>query len=144
MKKTITLVASVAACMLIGGLIVVWAIHQKSDTAKKNHLVQDFSDENFESAVVVASTKLPVLVDFYADWCFPCRMLEPTIEEVANDLKDKAIVGRLDTDKNLIARKLGIDKIPAVLIIRDGQVKNSFYGIVSKETILKALKEQGS
>jgi thioredoxin 1 len=144
MKKTATIVASIGAFILIGGLIVVWAVYQKSDTVKRSHLIRDFSDENFESDVVMASARLPILVDFYADWCIPCRMLEPIIEEVANDVRDKAIIGRLDTDKNLISRKLGINRIPSVWIVRDGQVKNSFYGVVPKETILKALRENGS
>lgn len=144
MKKTITIIASIAAFLIIGGLIVVWAVYQQNDTLKKNHLVKDFTDENFEADVVTASTKMPILVDFYAEWCMPCRMLTPIIEQVAQDVKDKAIIGRLDTDKNLISRKLGINKIPAVWIIRDGQVKKSFFGVVPKEKILEALREQGA
>ncbi len=112
MKKTITIIASIGAFILVGGLIVVWAVYQKSEAVKTSHLVRDFSDENFESDVVMASTKLPILVDFYAEWCIPCRMLAPIIEEVANDVKDKAIIGRLDTDKNVISRKLGIKQNP--------------------------------
>jgi thioredoxin 1 len=144
MKRAVTIVASIAAFVLIGGLIVVWAVYQKNEVVKKSSLVKDFTDANFESDVVVASTKMPILVDFYADWCMPCRMLEPIIEQVAGDVKDKAVIGRLDTDKNMISRRLGINKIPAVWIIRDGQVKKSFYGVVPKETILEALREQGS
>lgn len=144
MKKTVTIIASIGAFLLIGGLIVVWAVYQKNDDVKKSHLVKDFTDENFESDVVLASTKMPILVDFYAEWCMPCRMLQPIIEQVAADVKDKAIIGRLDTDKNLISRKLGINKIPAVWIIRDGQVKKSFFGVVPKDKILEALREQGS
>jgi thioredoxin 1 len=144
MKKTITIISSIGAFLLVGGLIVVWAVYQKTEAGHTSHLVRDFSDENFESDVVMASIKVPILVDFYAEWCIPCRMLAPILEEVANDVKDKAIIGRLDTDKNVISRKLGISRIPAVWIVKDGQVKNSFYGVVPKETILKALKEQGS
>ncbi len=144
MKKKLTIIASICAFIFVGGLIVVWAVYQKNEAVTASPLVRDFSDENFESDVVMASTKQPVLVDFYAEWCIPCRMLAPIIAEVANEVKDKAVVGRLDTDKNLVSRKLGISRIPAVWIVKDGKVKSSFYGVVPKETILKALREHGS
>ena len=102
--------------------------------------VQSFTDENFQSNVVEASKKRPILVDFYAEWCFPCRMLDPVLREVAKDLKGRAVIGRVNTDQNLIARRFGINKIPAIFIIRDGEIKNAFYGVIPKETMIKALR----
>jgi thioredoxin 1 len=144
MNKKITIIVSIVAFCLIGGLIIGWSLYQKSGDDKKLALVKVFNDENFEADVVGASAKLPVLVDFYAEWCIPCRMLEPVIAELARDLEGKAVIGRLDTDKNLIPRKLGITKIPAVWIIRDGEIKSTFYGVVPKDDILKALKDLGA
>jgi thioredoxin 1 len=71
-------------------------------------------------------------------------MLDPILEELAKDMRGKAIVGRINTDKNLIARRFGITKIPAIFIIRDGEVKGSFFGVVPKETMAKALLQSGS
>lgn len=144
MKKAGTVIVSVVAFCLIGALIIGWSVYYKADGPAKQTLVKTFSDDNFESEVVEASAKVPILVDFYAEWCIPCRMMEPIVEELARDLKGKAVVGKLDTDKNLISRKLGITKIPAVWIVRDGEIKGTFYGVVPKETILKALKEHGA
>ena len=145
MKKATTITITIIAFVLLGAMIIGWSIYQKRDAAVESGLhVKVFSDENFESDVVEASKTRPILVDFYADWCFPCRMLDPIIEEVAKELKDRAIIGKLNTDKNMIARRFGITKIPAIFIIRDGEIKNAFYGVVPKETIVKALAEFGA
>jgi thioredoxin 1 len=145
MKKTGIIIITIVAVLLAGGLIIVWSAHQREDVEQRvTTNLKDFSDENFEKEVVEASKNTPILVDFYADWCFPCRMLDPILEEVAKDLKGRAIIGKVNTDKNLIGRKFGISKIPALFIIRDGEIKNAFYGVVPKETIVKALLEYGS
>lgn len=145
MKKTGIIIATIVAFFLVGGLIIVWSAHQREDVEKQvSTNLKDFSDENFEKDVVEASKSQPILVDFYADWCFPCRMMDPILEEVARDLKGRAIIGKVNTDKNLIGRKFGINKIPAVFIIRDGEIKNAFYGVVPKETLVKALQEYGA
>jgi thioredoxin 1 len=144
MKKTLIIIITSLAFFMLGGLIIAWSTYQKEDVEKHIAHIKSFTDENFEVEVVEASKKHPVLVDFYADWCFPCRLLDPILEEVAKDMKGRATIGKLNTDKNLIARKFGVNRIPAVFIIRDGEIKNSFYGVVPKETIVKALKEYGS
>ncbi len=143
MKRTGIIIISALVLLLAGGLIIVWSSYQKTDDAEKHESVdlKSFTDENFQTEVVDASKNSPILVDFYAEWCFPCRMLEPILEEVAKELKGKAIIGKVNTDKNLIARKFQINKIPAVFIIKDGEVKSAFYGVVPKETIVKALLE---
>lgn len=144
MKKTLIITLITLALFLAGGLIIAWSVYQKEDVQKQEAQIRSFTDENFEAEVVQASKKHPILVEFYADWCFPCRMLEPILTEVAKDLRGRAVIGRLNTDKNLIARKFGISRIPAVFIIRDGEIKNSFFGVVPKETIVKALQEYGA
>jgi len=144
MKKVAVIVVSVVVLLLVGGLIIAWSIHQKGEDGQQIANVKDFTDDNFEVEVVEVSKKQPVLVDFYADWCFPCRMLDPILQDVAKDLIGKAVIGKVNTDKNLLGRRFGISRIPAIFIIRDGEIKNSFYGVVPKETIVKALAENGS
>lgn len=144
MKKTGTIVVTILVFVLIGGIIVAWSVYQRRGIDAQAENIRSFTDDNFQAEVVEASKGKPILVDFYADWCFPCRMLDPILEEVAKELGGRAIVGKVNTDKNLIARRFGISKIPALFIIRDGEIKNSYFGVVSKETIIKALKEYGA
>ncbi|MFH1117740.1 MAG: thioredoxin domain-containing protein [Pseudomonadota bacterium] len=144
MNRKKFIIITTAGLFLVVGFILSWAVYQREDVAAKVSHVKNFTDENFEKEVVQASMKYPVLIDFYADWCFPCRMLEPIIAEVASELKGQAVIGKLDTDKNLIARRFGISKIPALFVIKDGEIKNAFYGVVTKETLVKALNENGS
>lgn len=143
MSKTRIIVATAVAFLLVGGIIILWSVYQHKGTVQPQLVsnIQSFTDENFEKDVVEASKKRAIVVDFYADWCFPCRMLDPILQEVAKDLNGCATIGKIDTDKNLIPRRFGVNKIPAIFIIRDGEIKNAFYGVVPKETILKALEE---
>ncbi|MGO9565960.1 MAG: thioredoxin family protein [Desulfomonilaceae bacterium] len=143
MNKTGIIIVTAVAFLLVGGLIILWSVYQQRGIVQPQAIsyIQSFTDENFEKDVVEASKKRTILVDFYAEWCFPCRMLEPILLEVAKDLDGCATVGKINTDKNLIPRRFGINKIPAIFIIRDGEIKNAFYGVVPKETILKALEE---
>lgn len=143
MQKTGVIITTVIAFLVVGGLIVALSVYKKSAVRPETTSLMSFTDDNFQEDVVEASKSRPILVDFYADWCFPCRMLDPILEEVAKDLSGRAVIGKLDTDKNLIARRFGISKIPALFIIRDGEIKDSFFGVVSKETIVKALKDYG-
>ena len=143
MSKTRIIIVTAVAFLLVGGLIILWSVYQQTGTVQPQLVsnIQSFTDENFEKDVVEASKKRAILVDFYAEWCFPCRMLDPILQEVAKDLNGCATVGKINTDQNLIPRRFGINKIPAIFIIRDGEIKNAFYGVVPKETILKALEE---
>ena len=155
MNKIRILVISIVVCLLIGAGILMWSAHRSGYTMAKlaggkalekneSSDIKHITDDNFEVEVVEASKNKPILIDFYADWCFPCRMLDPILEELAKDMRGKAIVGRINTDKNLIARRFGITKIPAIFIIRDGEVKGSFFGVVPKETMAKALLQYSS
>ena len=98
--------------------------------------VVEFTDQNFDSEVLNSST--PVLVDFWAEWCMPCRLLAPTIEKLAKDYVGKVKVGKLDTDANRdVAAKYSISAIPTVILFKDGQVAQKFVGL-RKETEFKA------
>jgi thioredoxin 1 len=142
-RSRIAIVTTVSLCF-VAGSIIVWAAYQNRGTVEKQGYVKSFTDENFEKEVVEASMLRPVVVDFYAEWCSPCKMLDPIMKELADDLKDRVIVGKLDTDKNLIARRFGISRIPTIFIIRNGEIKNAFFGPVPKEMLIRALGEYGS
>src|SRR6266481_9537740 len=94
----------------------------------------EITDNNFESEVVKAST--PVLVDFWAAWCAPCRALAPTIDSIADEYKGRVKVGKLDVDANgATSARFNIRGIPTLLLFKDGQVKEQLVGLVDKSKI---------
>ena len=91
----------------------------------------EITDTNFDELVLKSSK--PVMVDFWAEWCGPCRMLGPIIEEVSKDYEGKAIVGKLDVDSNQeFAAKFGVRNIPTVLVFKDGELVNRQVGVSPK------------
>ena len=101
---------------------------------------KEFKEDSFQ-VDVLNSTK-PVLVDFWAEWCGPCKMLTPTIDEIADEFSGKAIIGKLNVDQNPeIASNYGIRSIPSLLFFKDGKVQNQIMGAVSKTDIEKALND---
>lgn len=98
----------------------------------------EFTDENFEQEVL--NSDQPVLVDFWAEWCMPCRMLAPTIEKLAKDYAGKVKVGKLDTDANRdVSIKYGISAIPTVILFKNGEVAQKFVGLRSEKDFKDAL-----
>jgi len=100
--------------------------------------VKEFTDQNFETEVL--NSNEPVLVDFWAEWCQPCRMLAPTIAKIANDYAGKVKVGKVDTDSNRdISIKYGINAIPTVILFKGGQVAQKFVGLRNERDFKAAL-----
>jgi thioredoxin 1 len=98
----------------------------------------EFTDANFESEVLKSS--VPVLVDFWAEWCMPCRMLTPTIDALATETAGKAKVGKVNVDHHQgIAVKYGIQSIPTVMLFKNGQMVKKWVGVVQKGTLAEAL-----
>ena len=98
----------------------------------------EITDSNFEE-VVLKSSK-PVMVDFWAEWCGPCRMLGPIIEELSKEYDGKAVVGKVDVDSNQeFAAKFGVRNIPTVLTFKDGELVNRQVGVSSKNVYAENL-----
>ena len=98
------------------------------------------SDAEFESSVLQGDK--PALIDFWAEWCQPCKMLAPTVEEVAGEYEDKVLVGKLNVDDNpATATKYGIRGIPTLLLFKGGQVVQQLVGVKSKAEIKKVIDE---
>lgn len=101
----------------------------------------EITDSNFEE-VVLKSDK-PVLVDFWAEWCGPCRMVGPVVEELAKEYDGKAVIGKLDVDNNpRVATEFGIMSIPALLFFKDGKVVDKQVGAVPKHVLANKLNAQ--
>jgi thioredoxin 1 len=101
--------------------------------------VQQFTDQNFE-AEVLKSDK-PVLVDFWAEWCAPCRMMAPAVEAIAAEYADRAKVGKLNVDENQSsATRYSIRGIPTLLLFKNGEIEEQSVGVTSKDAIAKMLE----
>ena len=102
--------------------------------------VFEITDQNFESAVL--QSKTPVVIDFWAEWCGPCKTIAPVVDELADEYLGKVKFGKVNVDFNQqTAMKYGIRSIPSLLIFNDGSVVNQIIGSVPKDSIVKLLKE---
>lgn len=101
----------------------------------------EFTDSNFEEEVL--KSEHPVLVDFWAEWCGPCRMIGPVVEEMAGEYEGKAKIGKVNVDVNPeVSVKYGIRSIPALLIFKNGEVVDQIIGAVPKTHLTKQLDAQ--
>jgi thioredoxin 1 len=98
----------------------------------------EITDGNFETEVLKSNT--PVLVDFWAAWCAPCRAIAPAVDAIAEEYKGRVKVGKLDVDANgATGTRFNVRGIPTLLVFKDGQVKEQIVGAVDKSVITKAL-----
>jgi len=102
--------------------------------------VIELNDATFDETV--NGSDLPVLVDFWAPWCGPCKMMAPIIQEIADEYNDKAKICKLDTDEARdSAMEFGISAIPTLILFKDGQVQKKWVGLASKKDLTAAIDE---
>ena len=109
-------------------------------TLPQTHMALELTDSNFQEKVLNSST--PVLVDFWAEWCGPCRMVAPILEELSKELQGQVVIGKVDVDANAnTSAQYGIRNIPTMLLFKDGKVVDKLVGAMPKHMIEAKLKE---
>ena len=104
-------------------------------------MAKEFNDSNFQTEVI-SSDKLTV-VDFWAEWCGPCKMIGPLVEELAGDYAGKAVIGKLNVDENPgVTARYGIRSIPTLLVFKSGQIVDKQVGAVPKSVLSQKLAAQ--
>ncbi len=102
--------------------------------------VVELTNENFDELVIDSGK--PALVDFWAEWCMPCKMLAPTIKELAGEYGDKVVIGSVDTDNaREVAMRYGISAIPTLILFKDGEVAKKLVGVQQKNALKDAIDE---
>lgn len=99
----------------------------------------EFTDDNFREQAL--ENDKVVLVDFWAEWCGPCRMIAPIVEQLATEMSDKALIGKMNVDNNTeIPMKYGVRSIPTLLVIKNGEVVEKHVGTISKNDLVKKIE----
>jgi len=105
---------------------------------KMAHFAKEATDTNFQSDIL--GSDKPVLVDFWAEWCGPCRMIAPTVEAIAEEYKDKAGVFKMNVDDNqVMPNQYGVRGIPTLILFKNGKEQERIVGAVSREAIAKVI-----
>ncbi len=125
-------------------MVYYWAVRQMTGRASawRHHQMAgkavEITDANFEGTILNADK--PALVDFWAVWCGPCRTIGPIVEELADEYKDRIVVGKLDVDSNRdTAVKYGIQAIPTLLLVKNGQIADRIVGATDKASLASKL-----
>jgi thioredoxin 1 len=101
---------------------------------------KEVTDTNWQSEILESDK--PVLVDFWAEWCGPCRMIAPTIDALAEEFNGRAVVAKMDVDKNMnVPQQYGIRGIPTLILFKNGQEQERIIGAVSREAIAKVIEK---
>lgn len=101
-------------------------------------MVLNITKDNYNDEVL--NSNIPVIIDFYAHWCGPCKMMSGVIDEIAKENEGKIKVCKVDVDKEVeLASQFGIMSIPTIVIVKDGKISSTFVGVQSKDTILKTI-----
>lgn len=104
------------------------------------HFAKEVTDSNFDTDVL--GSDKPVLVDFWAEWCGPCRMIAPTVEAIAEEYSDKAVVFKMNVDENAgVPQKFGIRGIPTLILFKSGQEQERIVGAVTREAIARVIEK---
>jgi thioredoxin 1 len=117
---------------------VIWQVDIREGEKKMSENVKEVSDASFEKDVL--QSEQPVLVDFWAPWCAPCRMIAPTVEAVAEQYRDSASVVKLNVDDNpSVSQRYGIKGIPTLILFRQGKEEERIVGATSKEALSRLI-----
>ncbi|MFH0951464.1 MAG: thioredoxin [bacterium] len=104
-------------------------------------MLKQFTDDNFATEVLAVSQDKPVLVDFFATWCGPCKMQMPIVEDVAKEIGESAVVGALNVETaEATAQEYGVMSIPTLIVFKAGQPVKTLVGVQTKQTLLQELK----
>lgn len=102
----------------------------------------EFTDKNFQTEAIEASKTKPVLVDFFAPWCGPCKLQGPVVDALAVEMGDQAVLGKLNTEESQeTAEKYGVMSIPTLMVLKDGEVKETMVGLHSKESLKEIISK---
>ena len=99
----------------------------------------ELTDDNFETEVV--NSDIPVVVDFYAEWCGPCKMMAPILEDLSEEFAGKVKVCKANIETTTLTRKYNVSSIPAILVFNNGNVQNTMIGMTNKNTIKEAMTQ---
>jgi thioredoxin 1 len=139
MTNAIWIILSLFTIYLIYSTYQRYKMMKKYDPENESDAVLKLNDQNFKKTIAKGVT----LVDFWAPWCGPCKMVAPVVAEIADEMKDQAKIGKLNVDvSKKTASEFGIRSIPTLIVFKDGNPVQQFVGVKSKGALLKAIKSQ--